>query len=162
MTTVTAVTAVPVTAVPQTTPAWWIHWLNEAVAAASFVGVVIHPGWHPPPELVLIVAPLALVLAVVSGVVFAVLHHATGKANLTVAADYLKANASQLVAAAGDLAPLVARYPAVETRLAALESGSTVAVLPANLTRLLDAMSPPKAPAPTTTANGPPAPAGAF
>jgi hypothetical protein len=123
-------------AVPETSPAWWLHWSNVAIAVASFVGVAIHPGWHPPSVLVDTIGPLAVVLAVASGVAFGVLEHGASKANLLAAYRYVEAHAGELTAAAAALAPLVDRYPAVETRLSALEalphvstSGHTVAEL---------------------------------
>jgi hypothetical protein len=98
------------TAPPESTPAWWIHYLNVALSTAAFVGVAVHPGWHPPAVLVLVVGPLALVLAVGSGMVFAVLHHKAGQADLAAAGDYLRSSRPQLAAAARDVAPLVDHY----------------------------------------------------
>lgn len=142
-----------VTAVPEATPAWWIHWLNIAISVVALVGVTVHPGWHPPAELVEIVTPLALVLAVVSGLVFAVFHHQTGTSNVQAAYTYVAAHATELTTAAVALAPLVDRYPAVESRLTALETAPAAGALPANLKQLLDALNgdPPPVPASGTT-----------
>lgn len=147
-------TTVAITAVPEAAPAWWIHWLNLAISAVAFIGVAVHPGWHPPAELVEIVAPLAVVLAVGSGLVFAVLHHKANTSNVQAAYAYVKARASDLTTAAVALAPLVDRYPAVESRLKALEAAPATAALPSNLQQLLEAFNsvPPLA--------GPPAPTG--
>jgi len=97
--------AIPLVETTQT--AWWVHWLNVAIAVVAFVGVSIHPGWHPPPLLAEIVGPVAVVGALLSGLVFAVLDHRAGISDSQAAWAWITEHADQLGTAVEDVADTV-------------------------------------------------------
>lgn len=152
-------TTTPAVTLPETTVAWWVHWLNVLLAAVTFVAVVIHPGWTPPAAAVTAVAVAAPALAIGSGLVLAVLHHHAGISNLTAARAYVDANLGRLENAASALYPLIDHVPAIETRLTALEAAKLpdpVLTFLAELTKTPSAA--PGAPAAPDVPAGPSAP----
>lgn len=115
---------VSITQPPQVAPAWWIHWLNLALAAAAFVATVVQPGYHLPAIYGTVVGPLSIVLAIGSGALFAVLHHKTGVSNLRALYDYVASQSGSFLVAANQLAPLIDRVPGLDARLKALEAAA--------------------------------------
>lgn len=150
---------------PELTPAWWIHALNATLGIAALVLVGVHPGYKIPALVADTVGPLGLLLAVASGLVFAVIHHKVGQTRVSAAYAYLDRHAYDLERAVSAAGPIVDDLPALKMRVDNLEAAAqtTPNLPPAVLGFLQDLASgrqaPPTAPQPAPAAENPPPPA---